>query len=149
MDSILIAQNKFARGLIGIGKLASERQKAMEMAHKTIGELYEYDEASALFKPTKAKLKPFRNTFEGTLSYFSGGHKDFPEDKGFALEPWVDIQFKNHGFVFNEASALAMGHYKFISAKGHTITAEFSFTYRKNSQGLLKIIMHHSSLPFN
>lgn len=148
-DSILIAQNKFAQGLIEIGKHCNSTEDISNFASKIISNLYEYQEANALFKPTKAMSLPFRSTLEGTLSYFIGANSKYPEDTGFALQPWIDIQFKNHGFVFNADSAIAMGCYEFINSKNNTVKAEYSFSYRKNSQEQLKIVLHHSSLPYS
>ena len=51
-----------------------------------------------LFKPTKAKEVPFRYTLEDALSYFIGGK--YPEDSGFALEPWKEINFDVKGEIY-------------------------------------------------
>mgnify|MGYP001029650072 FL=1 len=40
-----------------------------------------------------------------------------------------------------------MGNYFFTNNDG-TIMVEFSFVYRKDDQGNLKIILHDSHLPF-
>ena len=148
-DAILIAQNKWAQGLIAIGKQKENISEASKIATEVINTLYAYDSEKVLFKPTKAKDEPFRPSFEGALSYFVGRDLNFPEDKGFALEPWVDIQFKNSGFVFDETTAMAMGHYEFTNSGGSKVSVEYSFGYKLSKDNQLKITLHHSSLPYS
>lgn len=145
-EMIQKAQEAWLRGVIEIGRLYTEKKNFVEFAKSFIRECYNYDEGIVLFKPTKARLKPFRLTFEEALSYFVGN--DLEEDKGFALEPWMEIRFEVAGnLIFNEI-ALSQGNYYFTSAKtGETIRVEFTFVY-KLVGNQLKIVTHHSSLPF-
>jgi len=41
-----------------------------------------------------------------------------------------------------------MGNYFFTDIKGNTIKVEYSFVYKKIGDSI-KIILHHSSLPYN
>ncbi|MCH6201595.1 hypothetical protein MMU07_18580 [Aquiflexum sp. LQ15W] len=46
------------------------------------------------FKPTLTQdEQTFRKTKNGALTYFVVGDPDFPEDKGFALKPWVECGY--------------------------------------------------------
>ncbi len=145
-EMIQKAQATWAKGIIEIGRRYKEKKDYVEFAKSFIKECYNYDEGIVLFKPTKARIKPFRLTFEEALSYFVGNGLE--EDKGFALEPWEAIKFEVAGnLIFNEI-AISQGNYYFTSAKtGDTIRVEFTFVY-KLVGNQLKIIAHHSSLPF-
>ncbi|MEZ0343560.1 MAG: hypothetical protein ABWJ99_01965 [Caldimicrobium sp.] len=146
-EMIQKAQESWAKGIIEIGRLYTEKKDFVEFAKKFIKEMYNYDEGIVLFKPTKAREKQFRLNFEEALSYFVGGN--IKEDKGFALEPWKAIRFEVAGnLIFNEI-AISQGNYYFTSAKtGETIRVEFTFVY-KLVGNQLKIVAHHSSLPFS
>ena len=81
-----------------------------------------------LFKPTKASKEQFRPKIEMALSYFLGGKDSFcSEDEGFALKPWVDVKFKNSGFIIEENRAIAMGNYFFTDSKGCILKVEYTF----------------------
>jgi hypothetical protein len=108
--------------------------------------LYAYDLGPVLFKPTKAAADPFRETFEQALSYFVGG--EVAEDHGFALEPWTSVRFENHAIVVVGDVAYAMGHYVFTDLQGLETVVEFSFGYVLDATGKLRIVLHHSSLPY-
>ena len=118
------------------------------MAKNLINTLYAYQTGQVLFKPTKASDIKFRTTKEGALSYFVGHNKKFPEDKGFALKPWTNVRFENAGIYINGNVALAMGKYFFTPLKGKAVKVEYTFGYVKKGDGSLKIILHHSSLPY-
>mgnify|MGYP003323348530 FL=1 len=45
--------------------------------------------------------------------------------------------------------ALAMGNYFFTDLNGNKTKVEYTFAYIKNDAGELKIILHHSSLPYS
>ena len=45
--------------------------------------------------------------------------------------------------------AIAMGNYFFTDLNGGKTKVEYSFVYKKNDLGELKIILHHSSLPYS
>ena len=42
-----------------------------------------------------------------------------------------------------------MGNYFFTDLNGGKTKVEYSFVYKKNDLGELKIILHHSSLPYS
>ncbi len=147
LEMIRKAQEDWARGIIEIGKLYLENKNYFDFAKNFIKEMYNYDEGIVLFKPTKGKEKQFRYTFEEALSYFVGGIIE--EDKGFALEPWREIKFDVAGNILLDNIAISQGNYYFASGQtGETIKVEFTFVYKLVGDKL-KIIVHHSSLPFN
>ena len=100
-----------------------------------------------MFKPTFAIKEQFRPTFEGALSYFVAENGVCPEDKGFAIKGWTKVRFENENVVINGATAMAMGNYFFINSKGEEVKVEYSFGYIMDSEGKLRINLHHSSMP--
>ena len=44
--------------------------------------------------------------------------------------------------------AIAMGNYYFTDLEGVKTKVEYTFVYKQNNEGDLKIILHHSSLPY-
>ncbi|WP_291328028.1 hypothetical protein [Desulfovibrio sp. UCD-KL4C] len=145
------AQKMWGDMLIEVGKAYSENGNYTKVTQNLIDQLYayNYDKGIVLFKPTKAKIEPFRNTREGAISYFIGDSSTFQEDKGFALAPWVDVKFKNDEMYMHGNLAIAMGEYFFTDPKGNTVKVEYTFGYIKDVSGALKIVLHHSSLPYH
>jgi len=146
---VIKAQKAWADALVNIGKKYMDRQDYKQAAKDTVDELYAYQTGQVLFKPTKASDDKFRTTREGAISYFIGHNKNFPEDKGFALQPWTNVRFENAGLYINGNVAMAMGKYFFTPQKGDVVKVEYSFGYVKNDAGKLKIVSHHSSLPYS
>lgn len=142
-DDVIAAQKQWGDGIVAIGK--AEDHKTAALNH--LNTLYGYDIGEVLFKPTKAAEDQFRGTKDEALSYFVKG--SVPEDKGFALAPYTKVQFENEGIVTDCDSAMAMGNYYFTTTEGKDIKVEYSFGYVKDSDGKLKINLHHSSLPYH
>ena len=144
---ILKYQNKWANGIVEIGKTKNNFEESVSVTTKFINELYDFENGNVQFKPTKASEKQFRNDFESTLSYFIGNNTDFSEDSGFALNPWVSVEFENDSLNVYDDISIAMGNYFFTDQNGDKTKVEYSFVYKKVGNSL-KIILHHSSLPF-
>ena len=49
--------------------------------------------------------------------------------------------------LFTDSTALAMGNYFFTNPEGDEVKVEYSFGYTKDSEGNLRICLHHSSIP--
>ena len=144
---ILEYQNKWASGIVEIGKTKNNFKESVSVTTKFINELYDFENGNVQFKPTKASEKQFRNDFESALSYFIGNNTDFSEDSGFALNPWVSVEFENDSLKVYDNIGIALGNYFFIDQNGDQTKVEYSFVYKKVGDSL-KIILHHSSLPF-
>lgn len=143
------AQNSWGNGIITIGKLKDNPKESRIFTVNFINKHYDFDFGDVLFKPTKASEKQFRNNNKSALSYFIGSDNDYTEDKGFALNPWVKVEFKNEAINIYDNLATAMGNYFFTDPRGEKIKVEFSFVYKKNKEGEIKIVLHHSSFPFS
>lgn len=148
---VVEAQKAWGEGIVAIGKTYREGGDHTAAAAAHINRFYGYDLSLVLFKPTLASIDQFRTSFDSALSYFVGGNPSFPEDKGFAIKPWTKVRWKNYGIVNNSCNmAVAMGNYWFTPADGGADTkVEYSFAYVRGEQGDLKIVVHHSSVPFN
>jgi hypothetical protein len=144
------AQDEWVAGLIKIGKVYTAKGNYEMAASHLIDKLYayNYEEGVVLFKPTKAKVDQFRGEHDSALSYFVGGNPQYDEDKGFALAPWTKIVFHNDAFYKHGDMALVMGEYTFTNAAGNSADVEYTFGYVRDDKGNLKIILHHSSLPY-
>lgn len=147
-QDIIKAQHEWANGIVNIGKIYSANGDYRKAAEDFIDKFYGYQNGPVLFKPTKAAEKQFRLTKEAALSYFIGHNKKYPEDEGFALHPWIKINFKNVGFFLHGDYAVAMGTYIFTPKTGDPVTVEYTFGYIKNKDNNLIINLHHSSLPY-
>jgi hypothetical protein len=146
-DLINIYQKKWAKGIVELGKSKGDIVTSKKLATDFINSLYDFKNGTVQFKPTKASEFQFRNDFDSALSYFIGNNTDFPEDSGFALKPWLDIEFKNDSINLVDNVGIAMGNYFFTDLKGIKIKVEYSFVYKREGESL-KIILHHSSLPY-
>ncbi len=145
---VLAAQQEWGDGIVAIGATMTNGGDAAERAAELLDTLYAFDCAQVLFKPTKAAERQFRNDRDGALSYFVGGNGGYPEDHGFALQPWTKVRFENSGMILREHSALAMGNYFFTDTNGDEVKVEYSFGYIRDDRGALRINLHHSSLPY-
>lgn len=141
-------QKLWGEGIIEIGKAYKNKQDYKKLAVDFIHRHYGFKEGIVLFKPTLASVEQFRDTFEKAHSYFVAGNKKHPEDQGFAIRPWIKVVFKNAGIILIKNHAVAMGNYYFTDASGHEVKVEYTFGYFVNEDGLIKIHLHHSSLPF-
>jgi len=74
-------------------------------------DLYDFSKPVA-FKPTKARVKPFRITRKAARSYFVAGDPVYPEDHGFALNDgkgYSAVRFENAVMRVTGENAIAMG----------------------------------------
>jgi len=146
-EDVLKAQEKWAAGIVGIGKVYTEEGDYKQSATDLINALYAYDISAVLFKPTLASADQFRETFDEALSYFVGGIIE--EDKGFAIKPWTNVRFGAQQIITYPTAAKASGVYFFTPADSEEeVEVEFSFGYMKDTDGHLRINLHHSSLPY-
>jgi hypothetical protein len=147
-QEIAEAQKTWGHGVVAIGEVYTNGGGYRKVAEDHVDSLYAYQLGPVLFCPTKAAKKQFRTTKEGAVSYFVGGDKNFPEDKGFALQPWTKVRFENAGTFIHGDYAVAMGNYFFTPKEGEEVKVEYTFGYIKGKDGKLRINLHHSSLPY-
>jgi len=148
------AQQAWCDALVKIGTIHEEGGDAKAYAEKVLTDAYNYDYGKVFFKPTLAfGERTFRNTKEAALSYFVGGNPKYPEDKGFALTPWVKARFDNAGEGNNGIQiygdiAIAMGNVWVTGKDGKEVMVDKTFVFKKGTDGKLRIIVHKSALPY-
>ena len=147
-EDILEIQTKWASGIVEIGTHKDDLVKSKSLASDFLDQFYSFEYGIVLFKPTKCSDSQFRPTKEMALSYFVAGENAIcKEDKGFAINPWVNVRFENSNIILDEDKAFAMGNYFFTDENDSIVKVEYTFGY-KLFEGELKIFLHHSSLPY-
>ncbi len=154
-DEVNAAQQAWCDALVEIGRLHDTGGDARAYAQKVLTEAYNYDQGKVFFKPTLAHGPlTFRNTKEGALAYFVGGDTNYPDDKGFALKPWVKARYDNagdanEGIQIYGSTAITMGNVWVTDKEGNEVMVDKTWVFRKGKDGKLRIIVHKSSLPFS
>jgi len=149
---VLEAQKKWADGIVNISTAFTEKKDYTEASRQHIANLYAFDVAPVLFKPTKAAKVQFRGDKESALSYFAGTNGVCEEDTGFAINggnPWTAVRFENDTVSVTGNTALAMGNYYFTPTNGGVAKVEYTFGYILDKNGDAIIHLHHSSLPYS
>ena len=119
------------------------------MASQVLSTAYNYDHGIVLFKPTLTHgAQTFRLDKAGALAYFVGGDPTYPDDRGFALKQWVRCEPRIVGVIADGNLAVAMGNVSFTDVKGNQVTVDKTFGYGRGADDRLRIILHHSSLPY-
>ena len=148
-DKIIQTQDKWSSSIIKISSFRDNYELCLQYTEEFLNELYAFDIGIVLFKPTKAKDEQFRFTKEKALSYFIAGEKKVcQEDSGFALHPWKQITFNNLAYNIENNIAFVMGNYYFTDFNDIDLKVEYTFGYKLINEKM-KIILHHSSLPYN
>jgi hypothetical protein len=153
-DEVNAAQQAWCDALVKIGKLKEEGGDFKAFAEQVLSEAYNYDNGKVFFKPTLAfGDQTFRNTKKGALAYFIGGDAAYPNDKGFALTPWVKARYdnagnNNEGIQIYGSVAITMGNVWVTGIDGKEVMVDKTWVFKKGKDGKLKIIVHKSALPF-
>lgn len=127
------------------GGLADARAAAEELVDGQYG----YRLGPVLFKPTLASgAQRFRPTRRGALAYFVGHDADFPLDAGFALMGWRAMESRTASVFADGAMGLWMGRVRFLGTDGQVIEVDKSLGFKRDAKGVLRIVLHHSSLPY-
>jgi hypothetical protein len=145
-DRVTALKTAWGEGIVNIGAVHTAGGDYSAAAREHIGQFYAYEQDTVLFKPTLASADQFRGSFDEALSYFVGG--DISEDGGFAIAPYTNVRWENEGTIINGDTALAMGNYYFTTTDGAEVKVEYTFGIAQQEDGELKIVLHHSSLPF-
>lgn len=153
-DEVKAAQQAWCDALVQIGKLKEEGGDYKAYAEQVLSDAYNYDYGKVFFKPTLAfGDQTFRNDKKGALAYFVGGDPDYPNDKGFALNPWVKARYdnageNNEGIQIYGSVAITMGNVWVTDKAGNEVMVDKTWVFRKGKDGKLRIIVHKSALPY-
>ena len=148
---VLAAQRAWGNALIQISDdyTKSGFEKARSTAATIIDAAYGYNMGPVLFKPTlTSNPQTFRTTREGALSYFVGGDPKYPKDSGFALKGWKAVDIENVALHINGDVANTMGNVTFTDKDGKKTTVDKTWTFKKDDNNMVRIVLHHSSLQY-
>ena len=139
-DALIAISLAFENGGIESATVAAER--ALET-------LYAYELGPVLFKPTMAGgAQTFRTTRDGALAYFVGHSDEYPNDHGFGLRGWRQVESETAATFVQEGVGMWMGSVTFTDSSGSVTVVDKSWGYKKDADGVVRIILHHSSLPY-
>lgn len=149
---VFFAIDAWGSGIIEISKTyeLSGFEQARDVADYMLDKLYGFHLGPVLFKPTlSGGHQTFRQTKEGALSYFVGHNSDFPRDTGFGIKYWREVKPETAGLFIDGSVAMWMGWVTFLDKNNNVTKVDKSWGYKCDKDGKLKIILHHSSLPYN
>jgi len=146
---ILAAQTAWGDGLVAISTAYANGEDYGIIAQGVLDDLYGYGYGPVLFKPTIAQEVPFRFTEADAASYFIGGiHTE--DGSGFATSPWTAVSFEDDWeFIINGETAIGMGTVILTDGDGGEVMVQKSMGWFRDTDGSLKIQLHHSSVPFS
>ncbi|MEM1196422.1 MAG: phosphoribosyl-AMP cyclohydrolase [Pseudomonadota bacterium] len=150
-DELAAARTAWGNALVGIAKAyeADGIDGARALADSVLDAAYGYNLGDVLFKPTLASgEKTFRPTKTGALAYFVGHDPDFPLDSGFGLKGWRAVTSETSASFIEGDVAMWMGWVTMTDKDGGVTKVDKSWGYKKDEEGTLRIVLHHSSLPY-
>lgn len=145
------ARQSWGEGLIKISSTFDNEgiDKAKVIANIELDRLYGFEFGPILFKPTlSGGNQTFRTDKEGTLSYFIGQNSKYQSDSGFALKSWKACNSETSSLFIENDIAMWMGWVSLTNQKGEVTKVDKSWGFKRGLDGSLKIILHHSSLPY-
>jgi hypothetical protein len=148
---VLQAQQGWCAGLLKISEAyrSGGFANAKAVANQVLDSAYAYQYGPVAFKPTlTTNPQTFRPTKAGALAYFVGGDPNFPNDKGFAIKPWSTCKVRNQIIQMHGMFATTMGNVDLTDPSGKATTVDKTWTFIREPDGSIRIVLHHSSLPF-
>ena len=122
---------------------------ATTAASQMLDKLYGFEFGPILFKPTlSGGEQTFRPTKQGALSYFVGNDPQYPFDTGFGIKFWRKICSSTSAIMIDQTVAMWMGWVMFTDKHENVVKVDKSFGFKITPAGDLKIVLHHSSLPY-
>ena len=145
------ARQAWGDALVAIAKAyeADGIDGARALATDVLDAAYGYNLGPVMFKPTMASgEQTFRPTQKGALSYFVAHDPDFPLDGGFALKGWREVTSETSASFIEGDVAMWMGWVIMTDKDGQVTKVDKSWGYKKDEDGTLRIVLHHSSFPY-
>ena len=145
------ARESWGDALVAISKAFEEEgiDAARVAANRALDTAYGFDLGQVLFKPTMAGGEhTFRTTREGALAYFVGHSNEYAGDSGFGIKGWRSVVSETAASFIQGDVAMWMGWVTFVDKNGGITKVDKSWGYKKDEAGTLRIILHHSSLPY-
>ena len=139
-DALIAISEAFDKEGIDAARLA---------ANGVLDSAYGYELGPVLFKPTLASgTQTFRTTRDGALAYFVGHSDRYPGDGGFGIRGWRSVVSETAASFIQGDVAMWMGWVTFTDKNGNVTKVDKSWGYKKDEAGMLRIVLHHSSLPY-
>ena len=145
------ARKVWGDALIAISKAyeADGIDAARAVAEGALDAAYGYNLGPVLFKPTMASGdQTFRPTRHGALAYFVGHDAEYPRDGGFGIKGWREVTSETSASFVEGDVAIWMGWVIMTDKDGQVTKVDKTFGYKKDAEGVLRIVLHHSSLPY-
>lgn len=143
------AQKAWCNALVQISETKDKGGDYRSIASNILDSAYYYQNGVVLFKPTLTTgSQVFRMDKEGALAYFVGGNSKYASDTGFALKGWRRCESKPKGIILKGDTSLSMGNVHVWDRDGKETIVDKTWGYRRDENGSLRIILHHSSLPY-
>nr|WP_279458913.1 hypothetical protein [Aeromonas veronii] len=67
---------------------------------------------------------------------------------GFALKNWQGYRYDNAAVYINGDMALTMGKVHLVDRDNKETTVDKTWGFKKGDDGKVRIVLHHSSLPY-
>ena len=150
-EDISVAIDAWGSGILEISKAyeIDGFERARDVADNMLDKLYGFHLGPVLFKPTlSGGINTFRQTKLGALSYFVGHDQNYQGDSGFGTKYWRDIRPDTAAIFLDESMAMWMGWVTFTDKNDNVTKVDKSWGYKLDADGKLKIMLHHSSLPY-
>ena len=150
-DDLAAARKAWGDALVAISHAFDDGgiDAATAVANEALDTAYGYNLGPVLFKPTLASgEQTFRPTRDGALAYFVGHSDDYPLDGGFGIKGWRKVESETAASYINGDVAMWMGWVTFTDKNGDITKVDKSWGYQRDADGALRIIHHHSSLPY-
>lgn len=150
-EDLAAARIAWGNGKIAISKAFEEQgiDAARNTAIAHLDAIYGYNLGPVLFKPTMASgNQTFRLTKAGALAYFVGHSDEYPLDAGFAIRGWRAMNSETSAEFIENDIAMWMGWISLTDKEGSVTKVDKSFGYKKDESGVVRIVLHHSSLPY-
>ena len=156
LEEVQNAQRGWCKGLLAINDAYQKggHKAAKAKAEAVIDSAYAYEFGPVAFKPTYAVGdNTFREDRAGALAYFVGPDpsvKQFGKDQGFATyRNWKKCEIVDDVVQLFGDTANTMGFVKLTDNKGGVARPEKTWTFWKPKAGSIRIVLHHSSAPFD
>ncbi len=156
LEEVKAAQKGWCSALLAISNAYQKGgyELAKSIAVDTIDGAYAYQYGPVAFKPTYAVGdSTFRHTRDGAIAYFVGPDPDidrFGPMQGFATyRNWKQCEILNDTIQLMGDTANTMGFVKLTDSNGEVAMPEKTWTFWQPKPGIVRIVLHHSSTPFD
>lgn len=76
------------------------------------------------------------------------GDPSYSTDTGFALKGWKKVEISNAAILLAGNTVTSLGNASFTDKDGKVTVVDKTWEFKKDDAGVLRMVVHHSSLPF-